>query len=85
MLVTLHGIPHQLSDPSCCANCPAGRPPCASLLSCCNRHDVRQRTNAAVTGASDGAGTIYRSASQAWSEAFPRGQWSNQVMQRTKT
>ena len=38
-----------------------------------------------MTGASDGAGTIYRSASQAWSEAFPRGQWSSQVMQRTKT
>jgi hypothetical protein len=38
-----------------------------------------------VTGASDGAGTIYRSASQAWSEAFPRGQWSSQVMHRTKT
>lgn len=43
------------------------------------RHDVRHNANNAATSVSDSAGGILRSMSRTWSEAFPRGQWADQV------
>ncbi len=47
------------------------------LCSC--RHDLRQQTNDAASRASSGAGSMYRTVSETFLEAFPRGQWARQV------